>query len=273
MSVYLINRSICSSSPDKTPEEVWSGRKVNLAYLRIFSSTVMVHVPKQRRQKLDYRSKKLIFVGYDNNTKGYRCIDKATRKLTITLDVIFHEQVNATSTCELKNENNITIRSTINDNFEDTEPVREIVDEQHIEPGEPIANEPLAEETPIINSQRHDSSSEYESPDDNNTDPNYVPDETVTIIPETSRMTRARSGILPLNLLNFAFIVEPVTVKEAISSPESAEWKNAMSDEMNSLMENQTWTLVDLPNEKKKNTQNEMCVYHKKGYKWKIDQV
>lgn len=248
MSTYLINRSICSNWRDKTPEEVWTGRKVNLAHLKIFGSTVMVHVPKQKRQKLDYKSQKMIFVGYENNTKGYRCIDKATRKITITRDVIFHEQVKS-KMCELEDVNNQ--QSTINDNFENSEPVRENNDEQQIEPENPIANEPVADTTPIANNQHHDSSSEYESPDDNNTDPNYVPDETVQNIPETPRITRARSGIRPLNLLNFAFIAGAITLNEAMSSPESAEWKNAMSDEMNSLMENQTWTLVDLPNGKK----------------------
>lgn len=210
----------------------------------------MVHVPKQKRQKLDYKSQKLIFVGFDDNTKGYRCIDKATRKMTITRDVIFHEAVNKKSTDEPDDEYDIANKSTINGDFDNLEePVREIQDELQIEPNEQQI-EQLADATPINERPRRDSSSEYESPDDH-TDPNYVPDETVQNISDTPRITRARSGICPLNILNFAFIAEPVTIKEAMSSSNSAEWKDAMSDEMNSLMENQTWTLVNLPNGKK----------------------
>lgn len=51
----------------------------------------MVHVPKQKRRKWDQKSQKKIFVGYDAETKGFRCIDKDTRKLIVSRDVIFHE--------------------------------------------------------------------------------------------------------------------------------------------------------------------------------------
>lgn len=143
MSIYLINRSICSSWPDKTPEEIWRGRKVNLAHLKIVGSTVMVHVQKQKRQKLDYKSQKLIFIGYDNSSKVYRCIDKATRKLTITRDVTRETM------CELNVD--ITEKSTINDEFMnenvDAEPVREI-DEERIVPENQNASPTLIDDTP-----------------------------------------------------------------------------------------------------------------------------
>lgn len=43
------------------------------------------------RRKLDEKAVKMIFVGYDNETKGYRCINKSNRKLTISRDVKFLE--------------------------------------------------------------------------------------------------------------------------------------------------------------------------------------
>ena len=91
MAIHIINRSVSSVLVDKTPEEVWTGIKVDLSHLKIFGSPVMVHIPKQRRSKWDSKSKKLIFVGYDDNIKGYRCIDPATKKLVISRDVVFHE--------------------------------------------------------------------------------------------------------------------------------------------------------------------------------------
>ena len=39
----------------------------------------------------------------------------------------------------------------------------------------------------------------------------------------------------------------PQSYKEAISSTESENWKKAMSEEMNSLRENETFTLTTLP--------------------------
>lgn len=85
----FINGSVCSSSTNTTPEEVWTGIKVDLSHLKIFGSRLMVHVPKQRRKKWDPKSSKLIFVGYDSDKKGYRCIDSNSKKLTVSRDVIF----------------------------------------------------------------------------------------------------------------------------------------------------------------------------------------
>ena len=41
--------------------------------------------------KLEDRSQEMIFVGYEQGSKAYRCIDLATRKLSISRDVIFEE--------------------------------------------------------------------------------------------------------------------------------------------------------------------------------------
>ncbi|CAI7875745.1 unnamed protein product [Closterium sp. NIES-54] len=40
---------------------------------------------------------------------------------------------------------------------------------------------------------------------------------------------------------------EPATVEEALSGPQKEEWKAAMDAEFNSLIENETWELVELP--------------------------
>lgn len=63
-AVYLRNRSIASGLNDKTPFEIWTGRKPNISHLRIFGSNVMVLVSKETRMKWDKKSKKMIFVGW-----------------------------------------------------------------------------------------------------------------------------------------------------------------------------------------------------------------
>ena len=40
---------------------------------------------------------------------------------------------------------------------------------------------------------------------------------------------------------------EPLTVKEALSSPEKREWMKAMKSEINSLNTNEVWDLAELP--------------------------
>src|SRR5437773_126246 len=41
--------------------------------------------------------------------------------------------------------------------------------------------------------------------------------------------------------------VEPLTYRQAVESPNSMQWKEAMEREMSSLKDNNTWDLVDLP--------------------------
>lgn len=64
---YLRNRSTASGLDNKTPYELWNGVK-----LKIFGSTVMLHIPKEKRQKLDKKARQQIFVGYSDIIKGYR---------------------------------------------------------------------------------------------------------------------------------------------------------------------------------------------------------
>ena len=40
---------------------------------------------------------------------------------------------------------------------------------------------------------------------------------------------------------------DPTTYKEAITSPQSSFWMDAMNDEMNSMSQNEVWSLVELP--------------------------
>ena len=43
---------------------------------------------------------------------------------------------------------------------------------------------------------------------------------------------------------------EPTNYEEAMMSPDSAKWLEAMKSEMGSMYENKVWTLVDLPNDR-----------------------
>ena len=43
---------------------------------------------------------------------------------------------------------------------------------------------------------------------------------------------------------------EPTNYEEAMMSPDSAKWLEAMKSEMGSMYENKVWTLVDLPDDR-----------------------
>jgi len=45
---YLVNKSPSSALEDKTPQEVWIGKKHSLSHLRVFGCDAYVHVPKEK---------------------------------------------------------------------------------------------------------------------------------------------------------------------------------------------------------------------------------
>eukprot|EP00253_Pinus_taeda_P015604 PITA_15604 len=88
---YLVNRSPSSVLDDKTPQEVWTGKKPSLSHVRVFRCDVYVHVPKEKRTKLDSKSEKCIFIGYKDGLKGYKLWNPVTRKVVYSRDVVFRE--------------------------------------------------------------------------------------------------------------------------------------------------------------------------------------
>ena len=70
-AVYLRNRSPNVSLKQVTPyERCWIGEKPDLSNLKVFGCVAYVHVAKEKRNKLDAKSRKAIFVGYADGTKG-----------------------------------------------------------------------------------------------------------------------------------------------------------------------------------------------------------
>ena len=57
--------------------------------LRVFGSTVFVHAHAPKRNKLDPRTLKCLFIGYCSTQKGYKCYDPISQKLYVSLDVTF----------------------------------------------------------------------------------------------------------------------------------------------------------------------------------------
>ncbi|TXG65900.1 hypothetical protein EZV62_007175 [Acer yangbiense] len=77
---------------DVTPDEAWSGVKPLVDHFRVFGCIAHVHVPEERRTKLDNRSITCVLLGVSEESKGYRLFDPVAKRVVVSRDVIFEEE-------------------------------------------------------------------------------------------------------------------------------------------------------------------------------------
>jgi hypothetical protein len=69
IACYLVNISPSSVLHEKTPQEVWTGKKPSLTHLKVFGCEAYVHVLNENMSKLDKKAEKCIFIGYNMVSK------------------------------------------------------------------------------------------------------------------------------------------------------------------------------------------------------------
>lgn len=250
-AVFVINNIICKGNDNKTPEELWSGKQGNISMLRVFGCRAMTHIPKQKRKKLDVKSIECIYLGSAEDMKAYRLYNKSTKKIIISRDVVFFEGNEVISE---DNGSEYYFVPSCHEMVVDDMAVPNM--DQSGEPMEqPGANSTVIEilDDTIMNTSTSTESTLETSDttfDDTQNDPTYKPKVDLNNIPPRSPSTRERFRTFDLNRDNahFAFLTtDPLTVKEALEGDESENWKSAILEEYNSLLQNKTWTLTKLP--------------------------
>ena len=82
----MINCSSSIAIEKKTPQEVWFGSPSTYSDLKFFGCPTHAHVDNG---KLEPRLVKCIFLGYKFGVKGYKLWCPKTKKLVISINVIF----------------------------------------------------------------------------------------------------------------------------------------------------------------------------------------
>lgn len=216
-AVYILNRSFTSRLVNATPEEVWTGCKVNVDNFQIFGSPIMVMVPKQRRKKWDQRSKKMIFVGYSSTSKGYRCYDQSSRQIVTSREVVFLESV-----------------SKVTDRLFPYDSVS-------------VGETTTFEVCPDVEISENQSGQIFENSDSDN-DVFSDAEDRVNHDPYNLRQRNAEGIAAPIERYQASFVsTDPITVEEALNSKDGDKWKLAMEEELESFRVNNTWSFVQLP--------------------------
>jgi len=67
--VYIMNRTSTAIIHGMTLEEKFTSKKPDVSHLRMFGCIAYVHVPDEKRSKLDPKAEKYIFIGYSLEQK------------------------------------------------------------------------------------------------------------------------------------------------------------------------------------------------------------
>jgi transposase InsO family protein len=91
IAVYVQNRSPHQILKNITPEESFTGMNSEIGHFRIFRCPVYLHVPKEKRSKLEPSGRKGTFVGYSESSKAYQIYIPGQRQIEVRRDVTFEE--------------------------------------------------------------------------------------------------------------------------------------------------------------------------------------
>ena len=88
---HIVNWVYFKLGTNKTSYELWKGRKPKVKYFRIFGSTCLILKDKENVGKFDTQSYEGIFLGYSFTSKAYKVLNKRTRKVMKTVNVVIDE--------------------------------------------------------------------------------------------------------------------------------------------------------------------------------------
>lgn len=226
-SIHILNRCPTTALENMTPQEAWTGCKPRVDHFQIFGCLAHVHVPDQKRIKLDEKSKTHIFLGVRKESKAYKLFDPITKKITISKDVKFEENA-----CWKWEQSKGEAQSDVLD-WEDKN--SDANKELELEEDSDSNTSNTISQTGGNSSATSSGGSEPNSP--------------------TCRSRRAptwmseyttREGLSEEEETMMVITEEdPVTYNEAAKEK---KWRDAMAKEIDSIEKNGTWRLTTLPN-------------------------
>jgi len=96
-AVPILNRALLRTDSEKTPYELWSGKRANIKYFRIFGSECYIKRMDKKMGKFDSKTNEGIFLGYSCKRKAYLCFNHRLGKIVESVHVKVDESTPTTS--------------------------------------------------------------------------------------------------------------------------------------------------------------------------------
>ncbi|KAL0368075.1 UNVERIFIED_CONTAM: hypothetical protein Scaly_1026400 [Sesamum calycinum] len=216
---------------EKLPECVWTGKNVDLCYLRIFGCSAFVF---QNGDKIEPRALKCAFIGYPEGAKGYRLwlICQPGFKVIISKDVTFNESEMPCLVNSSKKDLDFQLEGIYNKvegNLEDNQQGKEIRQEnQH------NSDNPEIE----TSNEEHDSENTYQLARDRERRESRIPARF-----KNFHLALITASYEPSSYEDNIASYEPSSYEEVLKSEDSEKWIKAINEEIKALHDNNTWIL------------------------------
>jgi hypothetical protein len=89
---HIINRVYLRPETNKTPYEIWRGKKPTVKYFKTFGSKCYILRDRENLGKFDSKSDEGIFLGYSINSRAYRVFNKRTETVMECINVVIDDE-------------------------------------------------------------------------------------------------------------------------------------------------------------------------------------
>ncbi|CAB0041972.1 unnamed protein product [Trichogramma brassicae] len=239
-----------------TPYEKWTGRKPDVSHMRPFGEKIYALDKTPTKGKFDCRGLEGYFLGYADNSKAYRVWLVNARKIICSRDVKFSNKFDSSLIEEnpaASHDLNIVDLSTQTAPAPDLNPIAAAEpDDDHqsktnVEPND----EAPPHDSPSLQNEPKQAQQDQEGTDVSTKNELFnraVPTENPDAVkPYEGHVTRSRTRLNRLAASESAMSACEVDIKDALSGPNKAAWFEAMCEEIKSLINNDTWTIVEKP--------------------------
>jgi hypothetical protein len=213
----------------RTPFEQFIGSKPNISNLKPLGCRAWVHIPSNKRSKRDSKSEETVLVGFEVGSRNYLFMRKHYSTF-VSRDATFDEDVFPMREKQERDQNRKNLLQKSDEDYDsDSDPddhakIPSLPEAEDVSDQEPSA----VQEVPRTNTRVRHPPGEWWKIQGNNTE-----------------------DLMEYALSMDALPREPKTYAEAISGKDKLRWKEAMEEEIASLIKNDVYELVPLPTDRK----------------------